>query len=253
MRTRFTAPRVALIAALAFSFSSALYGQSSERPAKTNSSASATQAPDLSGVWQERAPASARSYAGFAFTKEEPPMTPWAEAKYHEAKPTFGPKAVAVEDSNSPDYNCLPPGVPYIYFRPHPVEIVQGTGRVIMYFEYDHFVREIFMDGRKHPDDLDPSWMGHSIGHYEGDTLVIDTIGFNDKTWLDRIGHPHSDQLHLVERIRRVDHDTLQDDLTIDDPKAYTKTWNAQLTFRLRADWDIGEFICEEMMYAGHK
>jgi hypothetical protein len=126
-------------------------------------------------------------------------------------------------------------------------------GRVIMYFEYDHFVREIFTDGRTHPDDLDPSWMGHAIGHYEGDTLVVDTVGFNDKTWLDRIGHPHSDQLHLVERIHRVNHDTLQDDITIDDPKAYTKPWNAQLVFQLRADWDIGEFICEEMMYAGHK
>jgi hypothetical protein len=95
--------------------------------------------------------------------------------------------------------------------------------------------------------------MGHAIGHYEGDTLVVDTVGFNDKTWLDRIGHPHSDQLHLVERIRRLNHDALQDDLTIEDPKAYTKPWSAQLTFQLRSDWDIGEFICEEMMYAGHK
>ena len=84
-----------------------------------------------------------------------------------------------------------------------PFEMIQATGRVIMYFEYDHFVREIFTDGRPHPDGLEATWMGHAIGHYEGDTLVVDTIGFNDKTWLDRVGHPHSDQLHLVERFRR--------------------------------------------------
>ena len=240
-----------MIAALAIS--TVLCGQSTKPSAKNNPPAANSPVPDLSGVWRPHAPPSARSYAGYAFHKDEPPMTPWAVAKYHEAKPTFGPDAVAVEDSNSPDYNCLPPGVPYIYFRPHPFEFVQGTGRVLMYFEYDHFVREIFMDGRPHPADLDPTWMGHSIGRYEGDTLVVDTVGFNDKTWLDRIGHPHSDQLHLVERFRRVDRDTLRDDLTIDDPKAYTKTWTAELEFQLRPDWDIGEFICEEMMYAGHK
>jgi hypothetical protein len=251
MRNTCIAPGVALIAALAFS--SAVYGQAPELPGKTNSPAAASQVPDLSGVWRPHAPASARSYSGYAFIKDEPPMTPWAAAKFHEAKPTFGPRAVAVEDSNSPDYNCLPPGVPYIYFRPHPFEMIQAPGRVIMYFEYDHFVREIFTDGRSHPDGLEATWMGHSIGHYEGDTLVVDTIGFNDKTWLDRAGHPHSDQLHLVERFRRVNQDTLLDDLTIDDPKAYTKPWSAQLTFQLRPDWDIGEFICAEMMYAGHK
>ena len=251
MRHDFIAPGVALIVTMAFS--PVLSAQSTQPAPATASPAAASSVPDLSGVWRPHAPASARAYSGFAFMKEEPPMTPWAEAKYHEAKPTFGPKAVAVEDSNSPDYNCLPPGVPYIYFRPHPFEMIQAPGRVIMYFEYDHFVREIYTDGRPHPDGLELTWMGHAIGHYEGDTLVVDTVGFNDKTWLDRLGHPHSDQLHLVERFRRVDHDTLQDDLTIDDPKAYTKPWTAQLTFQLRSDWDIGEFICEEMMYAGHK
>jgi hypothetical protein len=246
---RLLAPLTALIALLGFlPFS---FAQSSERNTAVKSSAD--QLPDLSGVWRQNAPANARAYSGWAFTKDEPPMTPWAEAKYHEAKPTFGPKAVAVEESNSPDYNCLPPGVPYIYFRPHPFEFIQGAGRAIMYFEYDHFVREVFTDGRKHPDDLDPSWMGHAIGHYEGDTLVIDTMGFNDKTWLDRVGHPHSDQLHLVERFRRLNKDTLQDDLTIEDPKAYTTPWTARLMFQLKPAWDIGEFICEEMLYAGHK
>src|SRR6266566_3807632 len=101
-------------------------------------------------------------------------------------------------------------------------------------------------DGRPHDTALGPSWMGDSIGHWEGDVLVADTVNFNDKTWLDRMGHPHSDALHIVERIRRVDHDHLVDDLTIEDPKAYTKPWTAHLDFLLRPNWTLGEQFCED-------
>jgi len=121
---------------------------------------------------------------------------------------------------------------------------MQIPGRVIMFFEYDHFVRQIFTDGRQHPKDLIPSWMGDSIGTWEGDTLVVDTVGFNDKTWLDGEGHPHSDELHLVERIRRVSHDALTIDFTIDDQKAYTKPWVSHTIFDLKAGWNIGEVVC---------
>jgi len=121
---------------------------------------------------------------------------------------------------------------------------MQIPGRVIMFFEYDHFVRQIFTDGRQHPKDLIPSWMGDSIGTWEGDTLVVDTVGFNDKTWLDGEGHPHSDELHLVERIRRVSHDALTIDFTIDDPKAYTKPWVSHTIFELKQGWNIGEVVC---------
>src|SRR2546427_429563 len=113
-----------------------------------------------------------------------------------------------------------------------PMEIIQLSNEVIMMFEYARLVRHIYTDGRPHDKFLDPPlWMGDSIGKWEGDTLVVDVIGFNDKTWLDRIGHPHSDALHVVERIRRVDHGTLEDDITIDDPKAYKKPWTIQSTF----------------------
>jgi hypothetical protein len=88
--------------------------------------------------------------------------------------------------------------------------------------------------------------MGDSIGRWEGDTLVVDTIGFNDKTWLDRIGHPHSDALHVVERFRRVDRDTLQDDITIDDPKAYTKPCGTRMLFQFEPDWKLMEMVCIE-------
>ena len=126
------------------------------------------------------------------------------------------------------------------------MEIVQTPGRVLMLFEFSHFIRQIYTDGRKHNTDLGPTWMGDSIGHWDGDTLVVDTIGFNDKTWLDRAGHPHSTDLHLVERIRRVDQTTLEDDLTIEDPKAYTKPWGGQLMFQLHPTWNITEMVCED-------
>ena len=100
-----------------------------------------------------------------------------------------------------------------------------------MLFEFSHFIRQIYTDGRKHNTDLGPTWLGDAIGHWDGDTLVVDTIGFNDKTWVDRAGHPHSTDMHLTERIRRVDEKTLTDDITIEDPKAYTKPWGGQITF----------------------
>jgi hypothetical protein len=115
-----------------------------------------------------------------------------------------------------------------------------------MFFEFNHFVRQIYTDGRDHDKNLAPLWMGDSIGKWDGDTLVVDTTNFNDKTWLDRGGHPHSEALHLTERIRRVDHDTLEVEFTIDDPKAYTKPWTGKQYFQLRPKWNIMELICED-------
>jgi len=117
-----------------------------------------------------------------------------------------------------------------------------------MLFEYNHFIRQIFLDRRAHPSDLDPSWMGDSIGHWEGGTLVVDTVGLNEKSWLDPVGHPHSDALHVVERIRRIDRDTLQDDLTFDDPKAYTKPWTGRQIFTRKPTWRLMEYVCEDTM-----
>jgi hypothetical protein len=115
---------------------------------------------------------------------------------------------------------------------------------VLIIYEFDHFVRQIWTDGRPHVKDLPGTWMGDSIGKWEGDTLVADTTGFNDKTWVDRAGHPHSEDLHVVERIRRADPKTLQVDITIEDPKAYTKPWGGQLLFTGRPDWSISELVC---------
>jgi hypothetical protein len=209
------------------------------RPARTAQQAgtakteSATPIPDLSGVWLER------KFIPKMYLDGAPPLQPWAEAKFKAADVT----------KNDPNLSCLPEGVPRVMFIPLPMEIIQIPGRVLIRQEAWNQFREIFTDGRQHPKDLDPTFMGHSTGKYEGDTLVVDTVGFNERTWLDHVGLPHSDALHVVERIRRVDHNTLQDDFTIDDPKAFTKTWTAQQTYNLKPGWEIAEFVCENNKY----
>jgi hypothetical protein len=203
---------------------------------------------DLTGVWNLRM---SPGFMSGGFNRDEPPMTAWAEEKFKVNKPSFGPRAV--EDSNDPvnptslsAVGCFPPGVPRIYLQPFPMEIIQTPERVLMFFEFNHFVRQIWTDGRPHNTALGSTWLGDSIGKWEGDTLVVDTIGFNDKTWLDRAGHPHSDQLHVIERIRRTDSNALHDDITIDDPKAYAKPWATQIEFQLRPKWNITEMVCED-------
>ncbi len=168
---------------------------------------------------------------------ENPPFQPWAAEQFRKVE------AGETEDLGA---KCLPPGVPRIMKAPFPFEMVQRPGRVDMLHEYMHMVRRIYTDGRSHPKGLEPTWMGHSIGRWEGDTLVVDTVGLAAQTWLDPGGDPHSDALHVMERIRRIDHGTLEDAITIDDPKAYKKTWTTKLTYELKPDWDIYEYVCEE-------
>ena len=195
---------------------------------------------DLSGVWLVREP-------GATFSKTPPPaMTAWAEARFKANRATIGPTAAL--DSNDPTVACFPPGVPYVLLVPVPFEFIQTSGRVLQLFEYNHNVRRIYTDGRAHPSDLQDTesaqWMGHSTGRWLEDTFVVDTVGFNDRTWLDRAGHPHSAALHLVERLRRVDRSTLEYTVTVDDPQAYVGPWTGQMMFALRPDWDVLEHHC---------
>jgi hypothetical protein len=196
---------------------------------------------------QDQPPATATQYWVYELRAQEPPMTPWGEAQLKAAKSSFGTHPYPLAETNDPVYkSCLPPGVPRIYTHPFPMQILQTSDQIVMLFEYDSIRRFIYTDGRAHETSLGPSWMGDSIGHWEADTLVVDTINLNDKTWLDRVGHPHSDALHLTERFRRVNHDHLLDDITIEDPKAYTKPWTARLDFLLRPKWRIEEQFCED-------
>src|ERR1700722_14625401 len=185
MRDRILGLILALVATLASQ--PAIFAQTAEpgisKTAKTNRSAPPA---DLSGVWRRsrRAPDKARKYTiyelAFSISNEKPSMTPWAEEKFKANKPNVGPNAVSITESNDPILQCSPPGVPRVYLiRGEPVEIANLPGRMVMLFEYDHFVRNIFTDGREHPKDLNPSWMGDSIGKWEGDTLVVDTVVFN--------------------------------------------------------------------------
>jgi len=208
------------------------------------------QQPDLSGVWNARNSPQTR-YLSYGFMAGEPPMTPWAEEKFKATKPSFGPRSF--KDSNDPvnpttvnATGCFPPGMPRIYLQPFPMEIIQTAKRVLIIYEFNHFIRQIWTDGRPHNTDLGNTWFGDSIGKWEGDTLVVDTIGINDKSWLDRAGHPHSDQLHVTERMHLTDPKTLVIDLTFDDPKAYTKPWGSKLTYGLHPTWNITEMVCED-------
>jgi hypothetical protein len=119
--------------------------------------------------------------------------------------------------------------------------------------EMDHSVRRIYMDGRGHPDGYPSTWMGHSIGKYEGNTLVVDTAAINETTWIDTLGHPHSDALHLVERIRRLNHDTLEIEVTFEDPKIYTRPWTGKKVYQLQPpNYELKEdVICEEYRKPG--
>ena len=224
----------ALAATVVFSWS--IFTQNGNPEARHATPASP---PDFSGVWMGHQDV-------VTFSPKDPPMQPWAEAKFKNAKPGYGPRATP--DSQDPIQRCLPPGVPRILLMPFPIQVVQLPTQIIMIFEYDHYVRQIYLDRHDHPKDLSPTWMGDSIGRWEGNTLVVDTTGFNDNAWLDQVGHPHSDALHLVERIRRVDRDTMQIDVTIDDPKAYTKPWSGQVVYKLRPGWHLIEYVCEDNM-----
>lgn len=202
-----------------------------------------THGADFTGVWEDFAPEHMEAFSNWALRAGPPPMTAWGQDRYDQTKPTFGPRSVPVLETNDPVYDCFLPGTPRIYMHPFPMEIIQTPDRVIMLFEYDHIVRQIYTDGRDHRTDLAPSWMGDSTGHWEGETLVVETVNFNDKTWIDREGVPHSDQLRVLERIRLDEDRNLVIDITIEDSVAFTEPWTAQRWYQ-PVDWVIEEFSC---------
>jgi len=188
--------------------------------------------PDFSGVWQGGGPV-----GDLAQGMPKGEAVPLNEA---------GKALMASRQSgDDPEANCLPTGVPRT--APYPWRMLQTATHVFILFEGNiHSYRQIFVDGRKHPDDPDPTWYGHSIGHYEGQTLVVDTIGFNDRFWFDFRGHPHSEKLHTVERYTRTNFGTVVVETTITDPTYYTKPFTISFTARLRPGEELMEYICQE-------
>jgi len=148
---------------------------------------------------------------------------------------------------DDPTARCLPPGVPRVLGAPFPIEILQNSTSVTILYEYMHLIRRIPIDGRSsHAADLDSTFMGDSVGHWDGETLVVDAVGFNDRTWLDTEGHQHSDALHVVERYRRSGPDAMAYEVTIEDPKTYTRPWTASRTLTRHPEWTLKEYVCEE-------
>ncbi len=189
--------------------------------------------PDLSGVWNGGGPVG--DLAQGLAKGETIPLLPEALALMKSR-----------DSKDDPEANCLPTGVPRI--APYPWRIVQTPTHVFFLFEGNiHSYRQIFMDpNRKHPADPDPSWYGDSNGKWDGDTLVIDTVGYNDKFWFDFRGHPHTEKLHTIERYTRTDLGTLLNEVTIEDPGAYSKPFTLKFTARLRPGEELMEYICQE-------
>jgi hypothetical protein len=204
--------------------------------------------PDLSGIWQRprgATPGTAGSTPNDGIASGvEVLFQPWAEALYKDRAENNG--------KGTPSERCLPHGITKAVSVPEPFKIVQTPGLiVILHEEFNHY-RQIFTDGRRVPENRNPTWLGHSRGKWEGDTLVVDTVGFVDETWLDFRGHPATDALHIVERIRRRDFGHLEVQFTIDDSKAYVKPWTVTMMFDLLPDTELIEHICENETDAAH-
>jgi hypothetical protein len=214
--------------------------------------------PDLSGVWHVEPTTLAEMKQLFGTsvdTLDVPGMEADTISKYAfnillDFKPDDAPMRpeTAAMLRNSKGYvgSCAPIGIPLTYLVSEPDEIVQSPRQIVMMFESDGTHRQIHTDGRLLPKDPEPTWLGYSVGKWDGDTLVVETIGFNERTVLDLIGHPHSDALRLVERYRRRDFGHMDVEVTVDDPKLYTKPFSIKFTQRLLADSDVLENICAE-------
>ncbi len=204
--------------------------------------------PDLTGIWAKNTlntpvagvPGGARTDSlGAAMLAEgvrTRPFTPFGRWRFNQR----------LHEVNSQVF-CWPPGVPRIDWQePYPVEFLQRPDRLIMAYEFSHNFRVVPTDGRKHAAELAPTYLGHSVGYWEGDTLVLDVRGFTDNTWLDIYGNPHSGQMRVLERFTRTAYDRLEYQFTVEDPIIYTRPWtSSKRTWPLApADWNVMEYSC---------
>jgi len=209
--------------------------------------------PDLSGIWdagerQGTYPPYLAHFMDLALDlkPEEAPFQPWAKALSQERRDN--------EHKDDPLAKCMPPGVPRIETI-GPFKIVQTPQLVIMLFETtaNSNFRQIFLDGRPLPKEPQPTWLGYSVGAWEGDVLKVDTTGFTDRGWIDTgMGHPQTDALHVIERFHRTDFGHMEIGITIDDPKAYTKPWSANMKVHMLPDTDLLETTCENSRGTEH-
>jgi hypothetical protein len=190
---------------------------------------------DFSGVWQKPyVPDLTKESKEFTGVPDLP-FTPWGAAEWKNY------------DAAEGDYTgaCLPFGMTRAINTPEPMQIMQSDAYLAFLFEQNSWFTVVPLDGRAHRSGI-PTWFGDSVGRWEGDTLVIDTVNFNGKTRLDTVGHPHSDQLHLVQRFSRPDRGHIAHEMIIEDPKTFTKPWKTTRILTLRTDWEMMEYSCEE-------
>lgn len=193
---------------------------------------------DLRGIWYQDSNRFTRDIAA-DIGADAVPYQAWAKKLADE-------RATGAHSREDPDANCLPQGVPKIAAVPAPWKIVQTPELIVFVHEAFTLWRQVFMDGRRLADDANPTWLGYSTGRWDGDTLVIDSRGFNGKIWLDQLGKPTTDKLHVIERYRRTDYGHMTLEATIDDPGAYTKPWTVKETYHLLPDTELLEFVCNE-------
>jgi hypothetical protein len=203
---------------------------------------SADGKPDLSGIWQVRN-GGALFYMSGDLKPEE--MLPWAAALYKQREDNYR--------RDTDGIRCQPPGPKAgIGVGNTPMKIIQTPGLVAVLYEYHTIFRQFFMDGRSLPEDPNPTWMGYSIAHWEGDTLVVNTAGYNDRTTIDLAGHPHTEALRLTERYHRRDVGHMDLQVTFEDPKAYTRAWTIPVEFDLMPDGQLIEYVCENERDSPH-
>lgn len=215
--------------------------------------------PDFSGIWRSESMSQEERLRFFKDGAnnlgEEPPSRYFMNILYDfksEGSPVRASTAPIIEKNHasiatdSSAAHCLPFGVPLIDVAPHPFKILQMPGVIAILYEFNTNFRQIFMDGRKLPEDTQPSWFGYSVGRWDGDSLVVEANGFTDRSWLDTFGHPHSEAMHLTERFHRRDFGHMDLQVTVDDPKMYTRPFTIKITELLLPDTDLIESICAE-------
>jgi hypothetical protein len=193
--------------------------------------------PDLTGIWE---PNGIKYLINIAadLKPADIPFQPWAAQEYAKRRANNG-----LED---PDARCLPSGMPRKDAITSPYKILQYPNLLVFLYESRTTFRQVFLDGRALPKDPQPAFDGYAVGHWDGDTLVVETTGFNGRTWLDSNGHPATDALHLTEKFRRPDFGHMEIEITIDDPKTYTKPWTVKENPHLLVDTELIEYICNE-------
>ncbi len=207
--------------------------------------------PDLSGIWLPAPDPDGRAggVEGIVapkymidvmrdFAPGQVPFRPWGEALYKQRNDNAR--------LDNPSIRCLPSGVPRLNAYTHPYKIVQTSDLIVILYESGTMFRQIFLDGRTHPKEQQPAWLGYSIGRWDGDTLVIETVGFNGQTWLDGAGHPQSEEMRLTERFTRRSVGRMDIQVVLDDPKAYTKPVTYVQPQNLMPDTELIEYFCAE-------